>query len=178
MSDQDDIEDEDISDLFAFAPSERELLETVSRSIRRRLPSLAPAVLKDVAVFLHALERLPCATTGVGLDLGLMTRRGEELSYVSVEIGDDRFRLVVGGHAYSPDVGGDSYSETVFEAETGGYRDGNSDDFRHWLEIFVASEGEIEIDGCSDDDIDLAEEAPADAWDRLYRYWESRVPDD
>ena len=76
---------------------------------------------------------------------------------------------------YSPDVGSDSYSETVFEIEIGGFRANSTEAFSEWLDAFVSASGTIEIDG--DDDTDLTEPAAEDGWDRLVGYWESHGED-
>jgi len=171
-----DEQEEDIQDLFPFKPSERPLIEQIERTIRRHMLAADPASLKDIAAFLHALRRLPYATPDVSLDLALMTRIDENLSYVSVELDDQSFRLSTGGSVYSPDVGSDSYSSTTVEIELGGFREGTTQDFEDWLDQFVSAGGGIEIQG--DCDVDLTEGAPDDGWDRLDRYWESRWEDD
>lgn len=175
-SGDEDEQEEDIEDLFPFKPSERPLIDQIEKTIRRHVLCADPASWKDIAAFLHALGRLPYATPDVSLDLALMTRFGENLSYVSVELDDQAFRLSTGGSVYSPDVGSDSYSSTTVEIELGGFREGTTQDFEDWLDQFVSAGGVIEIQG--DCDADLTESAPDDGWDRLDRYWESRWEDD
>lgn len=172
---EEDEHEEDIKDLFPFKLSERPLIDQIEKTIRRQMLCAAPESLKDIAVFLHALRRLPYATPEVSLDLALMTRVDENLSYVSVELDDQAFRLSTGGSVYSPDVGSDSYSSTTVEIELGGFREGSTQDFEDWLDQFVSAGGTIEIQGGCD--VDLTESAPDDGWDRLERYWESRWED-
>jgi len=171
-----DAQEEDIGDLFRFKPSERPVIDQIEKTIRRHMLSADPALLKDIAAFLHALGRLPYATPDVSLDLALMTRIEENLSYVSVELDGQAFRLSIGGSVNTPDVGSDSYSSTTVEIELGGFREGTTQDFEDWLDQFVSAGGVIEIQG--DCDTDFTESAPDDGWDRLDRYWESRWEED
>lgn len=178
-NDEDDLEDDedepDIDDLLPFTLAEQALIDQLGATVRKRMVSAEPATLKKIASFLHALERLPYATPGVSLDLAFMERVDENLSYTSVELSEQAFRLSTGGSVYSPDVGGDSFSETSFEIETGGFRDGSTAAFDEWLDAFVSAGGTIEIEG--DDDVDLTEAAPGDGWDRLEKYWETHWED-
>lgn len=167
-----DEQEEDIDELFPFKPSERPLIDQIEKTIRRHMLTADPASLIDIAAFLYALQRLPYATPDVSLDFALMSRIDEDLSYVSVELNDQSFRLSTGGSVYSPDGGSDSYSSASFEIELGGFREGTTQDFEEWLDQFVSASGVIEIQG--DWDTDLTESAPDDGWDRLNRYWESR----
>lgn len=173
FDDDDDDTAWDIDDLFPFTLAERDLLKRLGASLRKRLVSADPDTLRKIAAFLYALERLPHVTPDVSLDLAIMSRVNENLSYVSVEMDGGTFRLSTGGHEYSPAVGGDSYSETTYEIEKGGFRDGTFHEFNDWLHSFVSAHGTIEIQG--DCDTDLTEPSPEDGWDRLAKYWDSQV---
>lgn len=172
MIDPDD-EDEQpsIDDLLPFTLAEQDLIDQLGATVRQRMVSADPESLKKIAAFLYALERLPYATPDVSLDLAIMGRGDENLSYTSVEMDGQSFRLSTGGSVYSPDVGSDSFSETTFEIEAGGFRDGSTEAFSDWLDAFVSAKGAIEIQG--DDDADLTEPAPNDGWDRLAKYWDT-----
>ncbi len=165
-----------IDDLFPFRRAERRMIDQIEATIRRNMLSAEPSTLKDIAAFLHALQRLPYATPGVSMDLLMTARVDGCLSYVSVELSSEVFRLSTGGSVYSPEVGSDSYSSATFEIETGGFREGTTEDFREWLDQFDAAEGVIEVHG--DWDADLTESAPDDGWSRLAAYWERRRQDD
>jgi hypothetical protein len=167
--------EDDIDDLFPFTHAERQLIDQLEATIRRHMIVADPAALKEIAAFIFALQRLPYATPAVALDLALIDEIGENLSYVSVELDGQSFRLSIGGSVYSPDVGSDSYSNTTFQVELGGFRDGTTQDFEEWLDAFVSVGGAIEIQG--DSDTDLTEPAPEDGWDRLDKYWEQRWED-
>lgn len=178
-ADEDDRDGEvDIDDLFPFLLAEENLIDILVKTIRAALPTLEPVDVRKMATFLFALERLPYATPGVSMDVGIMERVDGNLSYVSVEIDDGVFRLSTGGHVYSPDVGGDSYSETYFHLETGGFREGTSEGFENWLESFGSAAGTYAIEEIACDEIDLTEEARLDGWDRLEAYWESHGGED
>ena len=167
-----DGQEENIHDLFPFKPSERPLIDQIEKTIRKHMLTADPASLRGIGAFLHALRRLPYSTPDVALDLALMIRIDQNLSYVSIELDDQAFRLSIGGSVHSPDVGSDSYSRTTIEIERGGFREGATQDFKDWLDQFVSAVGVIEIQG--DSDTDLTESAPDDGWDRLDRYWETR----
>lgn len=175
MSFDDEDEEVSIDDLLPFTLAEKELIEQMGATVRKRMVSADPETLRKIASFLYALERLPYATPDLSLDLAIMERIDENLSYVSVELDGQSFRLSTGGSVYSPDVGSDSFSETMFEIETGGFREGSTEAFNDWLDTFASAGGYIEIQG--DDDADLTEPAPEDGWDRLVKYWESHEED-
>lgn len=162
----------EIDDLFPFLVVEEDLIDALAAKIRASLKSLDPDRLYKLAKFLFALERLPYVTPGISFDLAITQRIDEDLSYVSVELSEDAFRLSTGGSIYTPDIGSDSYSETNFEVESGGYREGTTEDFSQWLSVFRAMDGGISIDDMSEADIDLTQEVPDDGWGRLAAYWE------
>ncbi|MEO6924767.1 MAG: hypothetical protein ABI142_13145 [Bryocella sp.] len=172
---EDENEHPSIRDLFPFKLAERELIEQLGNTIRQRMTLTEPHTLRNVAAFLYALERLPYATQEVSLDLALMDRVDGNMSYVSVELDDQAFRLSTGGSVHSPGIGGDSYSQTTFEIELGGFREGTTQDFSDWLDAFVSG-GAIELQG--DGDADLSTLAPDDGWDRLAKYWETQFGDE
>ena len=175
MSFDNEDEEVNIDDLLPFTLAERDLIERLVATVRKRMVAAEPAALRKIATFLYALERLPYATPNVALDLAFMERIDENLSYVSVELDEQSFRLATGGSVFSPDVGGDSFSETSFEIETGGFRDGSTEAFNEWLHAFASAGATIEIQG--DDDADLTEPAPDDGWERLENYWGSQGED-
>ena len=172
-----DDEDEDVSidDLLPFILAEKELIEKIESIVRKRMVAADPVTLRKIASFLYALERLPYTTPEVSLDFAIMERVCGNLSYVSVELDSQSFRLSTGGSIYSPDVGSDSFSETMFQVEMGGFRDGSTEAFNDWLVAFASAGGYVEVQG--DDDADLTEETPEDGWVRLGRYWESQEDD-
>jgi hypothetical protein len=176
LDDFDDSDPEaDISDLFPFRDCERAYLETIEDTVRKRLRLLPPDELRRASLFLFALGRLPYSTPGLALDFGLVNRGEWGMEYVSVEISGVAFRLSKGGSVYTEGVGSDSYSEAVLELETGGYREGNSEDIPDWIAAFEAFDGRVTIEDIDTAlDLDMTEEAPDDGWERLARYWEER----
>lgn len=161
---------EDASDLLPFALAEQDLIALLGRTIRKRMTNSEPDQLRRIAAFLYALERLPYTTPGLALDLAIMNRVNGNLSYVSVELDEQSFRLSTGGSEYSPGIGSDTYSNTSFQIEVGGFREGATEDFEEWLDAFIGADGTITVGG--DDEVDLTEEASDDGWSRLARYWE------
>jgi hypothetical protein len=162
---------EPVDDLFPFLREEESLIDALIGSIRMTLPSLDPADLRQMATVLYALQRLPYRTPGISIDLAKSQRIGEDFCYVSVEITDDTFRLSKGGSVYTPGVGGDTYSETLFHVEVGEFREGSASGFREWLANFESTGGVYDFDGAVCDEIDLAEPLESDGWERLDKHW-------
>jgi hypothetical protein len=171
-NDQEEPEPEDARDLFAFTLGESALIEQLGLAIRRRLQAAAPRVLHRVAAVLHAIDRLPYTTPGISIDLAVIDRVGDNMSYVSIEIDDSSIRLSRGGYVFTPGVGGDTYSTTDFEIERGGYRSGETEEFEEWLSAFAAAAGSLAVEG--DAEVDFTDQAPDDGWERLANYWESQ----
>lgn len=170
VSFDDEGEEMSIDDLLPFTLSEKDLIEQIGTTVRKRMASADPETLRKIAAFLFALERLPYSTPNVSLDLAIVERINENLAYVSVELDGQFFRLSSGGSVYSPYVGSDSFSETMFEIEAGGFREGSTSSFNDWLDAFVSAAGSIEIEG--DIDFELTEPEANDGWSRLEKYWE------
>jgi hypothetical protein len=170
VHEDEDEDDQSIDDMFPFRLAEQDLIEKTITAIRERMSHAQPATLKKIAAFLYGLERLPYCTPGLALDLAIMDRFGGELSYTSVELDSQSFRLSSGGFSNSSEFGGDSFSETVFEIETGGFREGSTEAFSEWLDSFIGASGVIEVQG--DDDVDLTDPSDEDGWIRLGKYWD------
>lgn len=161
-------DDMEIEDLLPFDLAEKVFVEQIIAEVRKRMASAEPETLRKVAAFLFALERLPYPTPDVSLDLAITQRVNEDLSYVSIDLDGESLRLSTGGYLYSPDVGGDSYSETTVELQVGGFRLGSTEDFSDWLDAFISAPGILEVAG--DTDADLTERGEQDGWVRIANY--------
>jgi len=136
---------------FAFQMEDRDLVEQLIAAVRLLFhrKRLIPAHAHRVAVVLLALDRLPLPTEGVDISLSLSRRVSEELSYQTLHISEDSFRLDAGGSVYSPEVGSDSYGDDLFEVEVGGGRtDPDWMAIADWLDQFRgrAEDEESELD--------------------------------
>jgi hypothetical protein len=166
----DEDDEVNIDDLFPFSLAERDLVEQIGATVRKKMVWADPETLRKIAAFLYALERLPYTTPDLWLDLAITDRIDQSLFYVSVELDGQSFRLSTGGSEYSEEAGSDSYSETLFEIEAGGYREGSTKSLGDWLEIFTSASGTLEIQ--EDGVAFMTEPTSDDGWDRLEQYWE------
>jgi len=123
-------------------PIDNPALDGVARvveRIRSALPSLNPRQVYIASLVLLALERLPISTPGVNLRFGVL-RRHSPGNYVwaDIEICSTEFRLISGEHIYDPDVGGDTSSQTIFEAFLGAEEsEGSVDDWLAFAETIL-----------------------------------------
>lgn len=92
-------------------------------------PNRTPEELKNLAIVKLAFQRLPRTTPGVHICLGVVLRNGNESNCCDLEISDSRSSISTGGNVYDPGVGSDSFSNTLFECESSGFRDGAIDAF-------------------------------------------------
>ncbi|MBK9214041.1 MAG: hypothetical protein IPM59_00335 [Chloracidobacterium sp.] len=90
--------------------------------------SRSPEELKNLAIVRLALERLPRTTPAVHMEMGIVLENGGEMSYTNLSISEERMSISVGGYVRG-DFGGDSYSTTLFECESNGFRDGSLDPY-------------------------------------------------
>lgn len=130
----------------------------MQRIVRSRLsqPSVSVAMIRQLAAFLFALERLPKTTPGIDLCLTVNYRFGAELSYHDVYLSDSELRLTTGGSVYDPGVGSDSYSTLVLDMNPTGYVEGHiaSPAIIDWLggfEELLNLGGRFDIDYFGDD---------------------------
>ena len=95
-------------------------------------PSMPPNDLRSAAAVLLALERLPYATPGVDERLSFSTPNLDgNYAWADIQIFEEEFRLSLGEYFYTPGVGGDTESGTVFFAQAGSsWREG---DINEWL---------------------------------------------
>ena len=103
------------------------------------------------------LRRLPRSTPGLDVEITLTqpesARRDGNWGYAEIRIREDVVELGEGGHVYSPSVGGDSWSHTVFESWLGArHCDGDEFKVENWLgrAKFLADEAEVSIEDGTD----------------------------
>lgn len=75
------------------------------------------------------LKKLPSADIGP-FSISFLNRQGDGSEWVSIDVGDEGMEFSVGNHIYTPDVGGDTSSETIFKCWEGGGSEGYLSD---WL---------------------------------------------
>ena len=92
-------------------------IEAVSRSIRflLKLDSLQPDDVIRLGQALKVLESLPDLVERTAVEVSIELRTGDtnfsEMSYIGFDVRHSDLLIQRGGHTYSKDVGGDSYSE-------------------------------------------------------------------
>jgi hypothetical protein len=110
--------DEDSSDdRFPLSEDDLQGLSAIASFFRSQLATMAPAQLRSVAALLFALKRLPRTTPGVDVSLSYSQSNTDgNYGWASIGISENELRLGVGEHFYDPGVGGDTESQTLFEA--------------------------------------------------------------
>jgi hypothetical protein len=160
---------------FGFLIEDRGLVIELAKIVRSLLqrPDITSELISHIGKLLFAMERLPLPTPGISIDLTMTYRFNDESSFISLFMDDTEFRLSRGGYVYDPAVGGDSYSENVFEVEVGDFRSSvELSEVSDWLDEFkrraLDKEQEIEVEFSGDDSqIPWDEELEADYWDNL-----------
>jgi hypothetical protein len=108
-------------------------IDDIISLIRNHLVRMSPRELRSAAIALLALERLPFVTPGVDVSFGFQeVRNGGNYAWADLRISEESFSLNVGQHFYDPDVGGDTETQTTFEATEGDERCHGS--IERWLE--------------------------------------------
>ena len=123
----------------------------IAKLLRSRLAMMTPAELRSLAALLLALERLPCETPGVDISLTLSQPNLDgNYGWADLYISQTEFRLGIGEHFYDPSVGGDTESQTLYEACAGD--DAAEGDIELWLSYAEArsADGSVLIEDNSD----------------------------
>jgi hypothetical protein len=98
-------------------------IEDIISLIRSHLVRMSPRELRSAASVLLALERLPFVTPGIDVSFGFQEpRNGGNYAWADLRISEESFSLNIGQHFYDPDVGGDTETQTAFEATEGDAR--------------------------------------------------------
>ena len=117
-------------DCFPFRPDERwvkyELIGLIDKVIAHG--PLSPSQLKNLSIMKYALGLLPRTPTGIHIGLDIVLRNGGDMSYCALFVSEESFKISTGGYISGP-FGGDSFSSTIFECESGTFRDGSLDDW-------------------------------------------------
>jgi len=80
------------------------------------------------------LEKLPSTDIGP-FSISFLNRQGGGSEWVSIEVGDEGMEFSVGNHCHSPEVGGDTCSETIFKCWEGGGSEGHLSDWLSHLNL-------------------------------------------
>jgi len=131
MDSNDEEETEGNTRFPLFIKNQSEIKQIVDL-IRHHLVRMSPRELKAAAVTVLALERLPLTTKGVQVLFGFCSRKDGNYKWADINISEDHIRLTIGEHFYDPAVGGDTESETIFEAFEGDERCQGS--IQRWLD--------------------------------------------
>lgn len=144
----------------------------VVKDVLRRA-SLSGRDVHRIGKLLFALERLPRSTSGISIGMTVSHRANDEMTYRDIFISESVFWMNTGGSVYTPGVGSDSYSSTVFHVETGGYRAGTdfyevstwADSFRELLNMTR----KVEFEDLDEDagQIDWDDEGSETYWDEI-----------
>ena len=120
------------SDENDLSYDDRYHVDLVIQLILNHIPSMSHGEMRSAAAVLLALERLPYATPGVDVRFSFSTPNLDgNYAWADIEILEEAFRLSLGEYFYTPGVGGDTESRTVFFAQAGSdWREG---DINEWL---------------------------------------------
>ena len=114
---QEDSNNDSVDNAVEFPMDEIDVanLHEFATLLRGRVPKMNPGEMLTISALILALERLPCATSGVNitLDLGFYDHENGS-SWVNLEISEDELQLGSGEHTYTPGVGGDTESRNRF----------------------------------------------------------------
>jgi hypothetical protein len=165
-SDRDDIEedgeyddDEDGCDpnCYAFNCEDSypvgQLIDAVRDMLER--PELSTETVKQLCVFLFAMERLPLVTPGVRMSLGLRLDQGGESDWIEIRMEDSEFTLGRGAW-----VDGDANTETVFEV-TPDYREGDAFQASNFAQSFISCAEDV----CHEVVVEASSDEPFIGWD-------------
>jgi hypothetical protein len=93
---------------------------------------MTPAQLRSAAALLLVLERLPFTSPGVNVSLAFNQPNTDgNYGWAKISINETELQLGIGEHFYDPRVGGDTESETLFEAHAGA--DASQGSIELWL---------------------------------------------
>jgi hypothetical protein len=116
-------------ELYSFKSEERGVVAILVDAVRRILkrPDLEPFAVHMCGVAIHALQRLPLVTAGVGFSLNLVYRyENGNMDGLEMRIDSDEIDLGNFGSVYTEGAGSDSYSGSVLRVAVGG-REANAD---------------------------------------------------
>jgi hypothetical protein len=162
----------DEPELFGFRIEDRELIAQIAQLIRRLLKrdNIAPRHIHSVGRMLFALERLPCSTPNISIDLALKSHYDGNIACFSVLIEDNVFRLETSEWISGP-CGGDSLSRINWEVYLGEPRDRvDVAEVDSWMEGFRLGidHSRVELyDSLEDIDWDDMHNPGDDPWSRL-----------
>lgn len=116
---------------FPLSPTEVGLLKQVADSVREELLTASPAFIRDAALALFCLERLPKASPAV-ITIGWQTESINGCwEWADLSISEEEVRASVGAHSYDSEIGGDTESKTLFYSYQDGTKGG---DLETWVE--------------------------------------------
>lgn len=163
--------------------TDRRVIDEIAKSVRACLgrPTITPKQIRNLAVLLFGIERLPLTTPGLAADLTLSLHTGNDRHDIVVTLRSDSLNLLFGGCVYTEGAGGDSYSEEALYVEAGGFREVNWRAVAKLLQTFAscAADPQIDLDaGCEESDFDWDDEPDETAWERAAEQHKDIDPDD
>jgi hypothetical protein len=161
--------------IFPFKIEDSFLVDELKKVVRKilRHPTLSGNDMRRIGTVLFALERLPRSTPGAAVGLSVVYRYNNESTYCELFISESELRLTSGGNTYDPAVGSDSYSQSILEMETSGFKDGCTDSYEvtGWFNSvseLLNMESRIEIEYLGDDgEVDWSDEGSEDFWEDI-----------
>jgi hypothetical protein len=129
-----------------LSAEEVERLQELSAPVRARLCDADPVFIRNAAVVLLVLGRLPTLVFGAVVEIGWVDDAGDgNRVWADLRISEHGLTASVGAHFYDPDVGGDTETDRVFEADPDGFRTGSLDEW-FWRVKQIAEIGKFVLD--------------------------------
>ncbi|WP_448582389.1 hypothetical protein, partial [Thermaurantiacus sp.] len=142
--------------MLRLSAEEVERLQELSAPVRARLYDADPVFIRNAAVVLLVLGRLPKLVFGAVVEISWVDDAGDgNRVWADLRISEHELTASVGAHFYDPDVGGDTETDTVFEADSDGSRTGSLGKWL-WRVKQIAEVGKLVLD-VGDTEIDQLE---------------------
>ena len=133
MDDKEEVGEAEDSVRFPLQIRHRAQMEIIAL-IRSHLVRMSPPEIRSAAVTLLALERLPLVAPEINISFGFCQQNIDgNYKWADIKFSENSFSLHVGEHFYDPDIGGDTETDTTFEAFEGDERCLGS--IQRWLEV-------------------------------------------
>jgi hypothetical protein len=114
--------------------------------LRRQLEYEADHDVEKLAAAINALDRMPIPTFDLMLDLTFSVRDHHFLEWVALQMTETIVSFTAGEHVYDPEIGGDSFTDVLYECQSDGQQSGDVDAWVRKLLSFDQSKIHISLE--------------------------------
>ncbi|GEM_PF-4122367 len=172
--------DIDLKELFFLSPKEVRLFRGLALALRERLKVEDPETMIVLVRAIYGLERLPYSTPGLDVALSTTYSDSQTISSTRFSLSESSLELQDGGAEIGP-FGSDSFDRGSFQVETGGFRDGETEFVKDWIQSFVSElespKTELETEDY-EGKLDLSEPNPEIDWKAITAAIQAAEADD